>query len=63
MMRRGEGCIDWIVHSTIHEDNKLSPLTSACPASFPPPSHFPSPQFLCRFMSIFPFLFRLGFSF
>lgn len=35
---RGEGCIDWNVHSTFHEDNKLSLLTSACPASFPPSS-------------------------
>lgn len=35
----GEACIDWTVHSTIHEDNRLSLLTSARPASFPLSSH------------------------
>ena len=46
---RGEACIDWTVHSTIHEDNKLSLLTSACPASFPLSSHPSFCLFLCPF--------------
>lgn len=49
MMRRGEACIDWIVHSSIHEDNKLSLLTSACPASFPLSSHSLSSLSFCLF--------------
>lgn len=28
--RRGEGCIDWIVHSTIHESNQLFLLGLPC---------------------------------
>lgn len=40
MMRRGEDCIDRIVRrATVHEDNKVSVLSSTCPASFPPSSH------------------------
>lgn len=50
-MRRGEGCIDWIVRSTIHEDNKLSLLT--CPASFPLSSQQSTPLALIPF-SVFP---------
>lgn len=40
----GEGCIDWSVHSTIREDNKLSPLSLPdlpSASSFPLPLHFP----------------------
>ena len=55
MMRRAEGCIDWIEHSTIHEDNKLSLLTSSCPASFPLSSHIYSSlphSLICLFLSL-----------
>lgn len=56
-MRRGEGCIDWIVHSTIHEVNKLYLLTSACPASFSLSTHLVPSVFLCLLLSLLVSLF------